>query len=121
MEDNDALKDGIYNSFVLVRYGDGDYLTKQYPASGYQAFLSDLGRVAIVDTIGNCSDVTFDSLYSIFVDYVYDKSPILHFTDAVASDVGNWRTVTEANSRRNLPVTIVVYIMEMPHRFSLSS
>lgn len=81
-----------------------DYLEKEYPSSGYDAFMSDLRRIANSTIQGDCSDVVFDPLYSLFVRDIYEKSAILHFTDAVAKDTSGWRQLTEANSRRNLPV-----------------
>ncbi|CAJ0609897.1 unnamed protein product [Cylicocyclus nassatus] len=101
----------VYNNYILVQFANGKYQTTFYTRDYIQRFIDDIMAAIYTTNVGGCEEQTFNAISSVFVQNVNPKSAIYVFTDAVASDVDQWRTVTETNTRRKLPI----YTMFLPN------
>ncbi|KAK6051495.1 EGF-like domain protein [Cooperia oncophora] len=104
VENNAVFDYNVYNGYVLVKFGNGQYDTTYYAGGLYQNFLNDIMSAIYTNTTGGCDEATFDPIASIFLEPVYPKSAIYVFTDVIASDSDGWRKVAESNTRRKLPI-----------------
>ncbi|CAI4225572.1 unnamed protein product [Auanema sp. JU1783] len=106
--DGSISGDVVYSNYVLVTYSNGKYRVSD--TSQFDNFINSIKNLKTnADSFSNCSDATFQAVFSVFEQEVYDHSPILLITDALASDSQDWKLVSEANSRRKLPIfTFVV-------------
>ncbi|EYC07094.1 hypothetical protein Y032_0072g685 [Ancylostoma ceylanicum] len=111
VENNNALGYDVYNNYILVTFANGKYDTNFYTRDYYQKFLDDIMSVSDTTNVGGCEEKTFSAIFSVFVEPINPKSAIYVFTDAIASDADQWRTVTETNTRRKLPI----YTMFLPN------
>ncbi|KAK6766690.1 hypothetical protein RB195_026146 [Necator americanus] len=107
---NDGKYD-VYNNYILVQFANGKYDTNFYTRDFFQKFLDDIMAATSSPIVGGCEEVTFSAISSAFAQPINPKSAIYVFTDAIASDADQWRTVSESNTRRKLPI----YTMILPN------
>ncbi|ETN84473.1 lectin C-type domain protein [Necator americanus] len=90
---------------------ESEYDTNFYTRDFFQKFLDDIMAATSSPIVGGCEEVTFSAISSAFAQPINPKSAIYVFTDAIASDADQWRTVSESNTRRKLPI----YTMILPN------
>ncbi|VDL77524.1 unnamed protein product [Nippostrongylus brasiliensis] len=112
VENNNMYETDVYQSYVLVKFANGQYETQYYAQSIFQMFLNDLMDAIYTKNVGGCNETTFNAISSVFVEPISPKSSIYVFTDVVASDPNSWRTVAESNTRRKLPI----YMNVLPNK-----
>jgi len=101
----------VYNSFVLVTFGNDQYNWMTYTSS--DDLINAMTNVT-ANTNANCSDSVVDAVSRVFyASRLNNKSPIFVFTDVPADDGSDYLTVVFANTFRKFP--IFVYYLADPN------
>ena len=92
----------VYNSFVLVTFGNDNYTWMNYMTS--TDLINAINNVTVTPNT-NCNDSVVDAISRVFyAGNLNNKSPIFVFTDVPADDGADYLTVVFANTFRKFPV-----------------